>query len=242
MRRRWLIRVGLVVWLILALGEFTALAGCLQARGAQPQPQARTGVTIHSGIYHDVMFLGDSLTAAWANDGAHAYPVLTINGLYLQNSGNAWYQLVKGRTGAQASGALLDLQTFAVQPHNVDLMVVELGTNDMTHMAASQFQANYQALVSYLLAGSPNALLVCLGPWRASTDNFGYDTEPAYAAVIQSVCQTSSAGALYVDLSALYANPAYHASSGDTFHPNDDGAQAIANAIVSAVYPGSGVL
>ena len=221
--------------MMVALVAVTLLGSC----GEMAMARVSAIRSIHSGVYHNVMFLGDSLTAGWTNDGAHAYPVLTINGLYAKNSGNGWQQMVKGRTGAQASGALLDLQTFGFQPQNVDLLVVELGTNDMTHMSAAQFQVNYQALISYLLAGSPNTLLVCLGPWRGATDNFGFDSEPAYAAVIQSVCQTSSAGALYVDLSALYANPAYHATSGDTFHPNDAGAQAIADAIVNAVYPSS---
>ena len=189
-------------------------------------------------VYHNVAFVGDSITAGWINDGAHAYPILTISGLYSHNTGNAWYQLVKGRSGAIAAGALLDLQTFDVQPRNTNLMIVELGTNDEVHMSAATFQTNYQSLISYLMAGSPNAQLVCLGPWRAATDNFGYDATPAYETVIQNVCKSSTnSTAQYVDLSALYANKAYHNTTGDTFHPNNAGAQAIANAIVKAVYP-----
>ena len=189
-------------------------------------------------VYHNVAFVGDSITAGWINDGAHAYPILTFGGLYGHNTGNAWYQLVKGRSGAVAAGALLDLQTFGVQPKNANLMVVEIGTNDEAHMSAATFQTNYQSLISYLMAGSPNAQLVCLGPWRAATDNFGYDATTAYETAIQNVCKSSTnSTAQYVDLSALYANKAYHNTTGDTFHPNNAGAQAIANAIVKAVYP-----
>lgn len=189
------------------------------------------------GPWHNIVFLGDSVTEGWVNDGAHAFPVDTINGLASHDTGNAWYQLVKGRTGAQAAGALLDLQAFAVQPQHVNLLVLELGTNDMVHMSSSTFQTNYQSLVTYLLAGSPSAQLVCLGPWRATTDNFGYGVETGYETVIQTVCQGSSPGALYVSLAALYANPANHNTTGDTFHPNDNGSQAIASAIVAALYP-----
>ena len=189
-------------------------------------------------VYHNVVFVGDSITAGWINDGAHAYPILTISGLYGHNTGNAWYQLVKGRSGAISAGALLDLQTFGVQPKNANLMVVELGTNDMVHMSAATFKTNYQSLISYLIANSPNVQLVCLGPWRAATDNFGYDTTPAYESAAQSVCKdATNSTALYLDLSALYANKSYHNTTGDTFHPNNAGAQAIANEIVNAVYP-----
>ena len=189
-------------------------------------------------VYHNVFFVGDSITAGWINDGAHAYPILTISGLYSHNTGNAWYQLVKGRSGAISAGALLDLQTFGVQPKNANLVVVELGTNDMVHKSAATFQNDYQSLLTYLITGSPNAQYVCLGPWRAATDNFGYGTTPAYETAIQNVCTNSTnSTARYVDLSALYANKAYHNTTGDTFHPNNAGAQAIANAIVKAVYP-----
>lgn len=216
---------------VIAVQAVILLSASGVAHALSPAPQAL------GGPYHNVMFLGDSVTAGWANTGSMAYPVQAINGLYSHDTGNAWYQLVKGRTGAQASGALYDLQAFHVQPQSVSLLVVELGTNDMVHMSAATFEANYQALITYLLTGSPNTQLVCLGPWRAATDNFGYDVETAYETAIQTVCASSSASALYVSLATLYANPAYHATSGDTFHPNNAGATAIANAIVAAVYP-----
>lgn len=222
---------------IIAVAVFGVGVAAGVARDSRRIHSPRASAPPLGGVYHNVMFLGDSVTAGWANTGSMAYPVQTINALYSHNTGDAWYQLVKGRTGAQAAGALLDLQAFHVQPQGVNLLVVELGTNDMVHMSAATFSTNYQSLITYLLAGSPDAQLVCLGPWRASTDNFGYDSTPAYEAAIQSVCQSSETGALYLDLSALYANPAYHATSGDTFHPNNAGATAIASEIANAVYP-----
>jgi len=211
----------------------TGTAGSSQSAGA-----TTTGTPPPLGsVYHNLAFVGDSITAGWINDGAHAYPILTISGLYSHNTGNGWYQLVKGRSGAVSAGALLDLQTFGVQPKNVNLMVVELGTNDMVHMTPTTFQTNYQSLISYLMAGSPNAQLVCLSPWRAATDNFGYGTTPGFEAVIQNICKEATNGTdLYVDLSGPYANKTYHNTTGETFHPNNAGAQAIANAIVTAIY------
>lgn len=189
-------------------------------------------------VYHNVMFVGDSITAGWINDGADAYPILTIKGLYDHNNGNAWYQLIKGRSGAITAGALLDLKTFNIQPQNVNLMVVELGTNDIVHMNPDSFRTSYQELINYLLESSPDAQLVCLGPWRSAKDNFGYGSTPAYESVIQNICKTNTYNtAIYLDLSSLYANPAYHNTTGDTFHPNNLGSQAIANEIVNAVYP-----
>lgn len=216
----------------------TGTTGTMGSSTSTPTVSAFGTPPALGSVYHNVFFVCDSITAGWINDGAHAYPILTISGLYSHNTGNAWYQLIKGRSGAISAGALLDLQTFGVQPKNANLVFVELGTNDMVHKSATTFQNDYQSLLTYLIAGSPNAQYVCLGPWRAATDNFGYDTTPAYETAIQNVCKNSTnSTARYVDLSALYANKAYHNTTGDTFHPNNAGAQAIANAIVKAVYP-----
>ena len=86
----------------------------------------------------------------------------------------------------------------------MDLVVLELGTDDMHVASVTDFEMAFGALVASIQADSPNADLVCAGTWSA--------TGGLYDAIIQRDC--TAAKGRYVSLQALYDTPAYHGPAG----------------------------
>lgn len=119
-------------------------------------------------------------------------------------------------------------------PPDLDVAVIELGTNDVgIPTPLADFEAQYADLVTRIRSSSPDAALVCGGTWTA--DGAAYDE------VVARVCTAS--GGRYVALADLFANPAFHGpdgrdtfvGEGDDFHPNDAGHRAIADAVLAVL-------
>jgi acyl-CoA thioesterase-1 len=125
------------------------------------------------------------------------------------------------------------LSTAVSVPGGQDLVVLELGTDDMRVASVTEFEMAFGALIASIQAESPNADLVCAGTWSA--------TGGLYDAIIQRDC--TAAKGRYVSLQAPYDTPAYHGPAGasspygisDGIAPNDAGHRAIATALLGAV-------
>ena len=123
--------------------------------------------------------------------------------------------------------------TDKTAPPNLDLMVVELGTDDMASGTLAQFTAGFNAYLIAVRAASPNAALICAGTWS--------DTGQAYDAVIEHACGFE--GGRYVSLQALYSVASNRGPSGVTGYygtsndidPNDAGHRAIAEALLAPI-------
>lgn len=120
-----------------------------------------------------------------------------------------------------------------------NLITIELGTNEQDQTNANYadvttYQANLTNLVSSFKSDLPKANLILLTTWKA-------DTSDTYDAAIKAV------GAKYsvpvVDISSVYdkseniaqSGSNSWAGSGDGYHPNDAGNQAIAELLAKAV-------
>jgi lysophospholipase L1-like esterase len=119
-------------------------------------------------------------------------------------------------------------------PADLDLAVVELGTNDIAvPTPIKDFEDQYAALLGKIHSTSPKAAIVCVSTWSASGR--------AYDDVISKAC--GAVTGRYVSVAALNSNAANHGPAGvetesgasDTFHPNDAGHQAIAKSITDAL-------
>jgi acyl-CoA thioesterase I len=185
-----------------------------------------------------VLIVGDSLTAGFgaSQPSATGYAPLVTSALNVSTTAQVF-----GYPGDDST------QVHAALPHDAlsaphTLVVIETGTNDFNDMTLSQFADAYSALVNAATATlSPGGFLLCLTTWHSPTEvnQFGL-TDAAYNDVIGSHCQLdhSVAGARtrVVDITSLYGVPGYHATSGDTFHPNDAGHMAIRDAVLGALF------
>ncbi|MDF2920531.1 SGNH/GDSL hydrolase family protein [Microbacterium sp. NPDC086615] len=172
-----------------------------------------------------VLVTGDSLAAAFfASTEAQGFSSLVTGAL----------GRVTPTTVSRAHQTLSTVAGVTEVPPDLDLAVIELGTNDVgIPTPLADFEAQYGDLLGRIRTSSPDAALVCLGTWTA--DGAAYDE------TIARVC-AANAGR-YVSLAGLFALPELHgpdgrdtfAGPGDDFHPNDAGHRAIADAVLGVL-------
>lgn len=169
-----------------------------------------------------VLFAGDSVTAGvGASSDAQSYRehVLTDLRKYVQVE-----PIVAATAGAT---------TAVVSPSAVaagagfDLVIVELGTNDMEQTDPGKFKTDYATLIKQIREKSPKAGLVCAGLWQPTS------TAKAFDASVTEAC--AAAGGQYRPLGGIFTTATNRASSGDTFHPNDAGHLKIASQLLTAL-------
>ena len=172
-----------------------------------------------------VLITGDSLAAGFfASTEAQGFSSLVAGAL----------GRVTPTTVSRAHETLSTVAGVTEVPADLDLAVVELGTNDVgIPTPLPDFEAQYAELIGRIRTSSPDAAIVCAGTWTA--DGAAYDE------VIAGVC-TANAGR-YVSLAGLFATPDLRGpagrdtfvGAGDDFHPNDAGHRAIADAVLAVL-------
>ena len=174
--------------------------------------------------------VGDSLAYGYyASEPARAWPARLR--IALQRHG-AVSEEVDAGPGEAAGEALV-----RTVPRGDDLIVVELGTNDVKRHTGASFAATYGRLLRRLAHESPGAVLLCLEPW-------GPQAQVAeYSATIERLCR--AAGGKAAPISGIYSAAANRAKAGvpffdgtshDDFHPDDQGHAAIAQLVVSMIH------
>lgn len=171
-------------------------------------------------------FIGDSLTDGWnATEQPKSFRPLLV--AELGKSG-----AVSEQSDYKAGAKLAEVVELASIPAAADLVILELGTNDVNKTDIASFRQELNTLVSRLAASK--ALLVCVGTWQFGTTQ-GFDGQ------IQQVCE--AAGGRFVKISDLRENPVMVAQKGtaaypqaaDGAHPNDAGHAEIARRILARI-------
>lgn len=180
-----------------------------------------------------VLFVGDSITYGLsAEEQDRGYRPQMIDAL---SAGGPVEELGANRAGADTGvvSGLLDA------PTQVDLAVIELGTNDVVEKTAiPRFRQTYGSLLERIRHESPRVPLLCVGTWGSEG---GFDGSDAYNAVIEHEC--SGRGGTFASLYGLYAVEANRGPAGrdvfggtsDGFHPNDRGYRAIAELLLGKI-------
>lgn len=173
-----------------------------------------------------IVFIGDSLTeGAFATRQDADYVVRVTYALH------ATQEDTQGHYGWTVANTITSL--IAHPAPSADIVVVELGTNDVGSTPVDLFSRQYAQLLSLIRETQPaNARWACLSTWRDPSSSGAYDS------VIQSECPGT-----YVPIGQFYMNGTMHGPTGrvtwlgmgDWFHPNDKGHQAIAQAVETAL-------
>lgn len=138
---------------------------------------------------------------------------------------------------SQAHATLSKVNSILEVPPNLDLAIVELGTNDVgAKTDTASFDTQYGALLFKIKKQSPSVAMICLSTWQSPAT-----TAPAYNNIINKNC--SEAGGRYVDLTGTFLREANRGPAGadtwggksDMFHPNDKGHKAIADLILDRI-------
>ena len=198
-------------------------------------PETPTSVTAkrNTGPSLRTLFAGDSLTGAlYASEQVKGFKWLMLD--KLEQTGP-----IEEFNSAISGGTTLDVSAKYEVPAELDLAVVELGTNDLGNATPlSDFSTAYDSLLDRITNGSPGVALVCAGVWEGGG---GGPEGPAYDRVVANLCDEH--GGVFVSLRKLYQNPATIGPAGvpaftgnsDMFHPNDAGHRAIADALLERI-------
>lgn len=138
---------------------------------------------------------------------------------------------------SQAGANLSTVGGLVGIPENLDLAIIELGTNDTAGKTTIEdFATQYDALLRTIKNGSPEVAIVCVGPWGAP----GTGTDP-YDKAVEASCKTH--GGQFVKISTVFGSTDNRTKKGepswlgpaDDFHPNDIGHQKIADLILERI-------
>lgn len=185
--------------------------------GPQPVPMTRPA----DGPLR-ALLVGDSLTnGLFASEQTNGFAFQLV--ARLEQSGP-----VEREQAAVSGGGTGQVSVVTDVPGDLNLAVVELGTNDAGRTDIDLFAEQYAALLDRIREGSPTAALICLGTWGDA---------PQYDAQVQTACEAHSGR--YVALRGLYADANLRGPAGeerfggesDDFHPNDAGHTAIADLV-----------
>ena len=171
-------------------------------------------------------FIGDSLTDGW---NATAQPK-SFRPLVLAELGKSG--AVSEQADYKAGAKLAEVVELASIPAAADLVILELGTNDVNKTDIAAFRQGLNALVAQLAASK--ALLICVGTWQ-------YGTTQGFDGQIQQACE--AAGGRFVKIGDIRENPVMVAQKGtpafpqaaDGAHPNDAGHAEIARRVLARI-------
>lgn len=176
---------------------------------------------------------GDSISASlFADREADGFLPLVVRGM--EQSGP-----VEVLTGQRVGADLATVSGLVGVESNLDLGIVELGTNDIGQKTpVDEFTASYRALLAKLTQKNANLPIVCVGVWFEDATNPLIED---YDGVIEQEC--SAVDGRFVSLRDIARDEKNHGPAGrstfygtsDTFHPNNDGHRKIA-AVVSAAF------
>ncbi|MCC3266566.1 SGNH/GDSL hydrolase family protein [Arthrobacter gengyunqii] len=183
----------------------------------------------------DYLLVGDSL----ANGAAATTPALSFREIVgAQLAAKATVNSVLA--GKAGQGIDLIAPQALKAGSDFDVIVVEVGTNDVTtsnptQAEAAAFADSYIRFLSELRSQSPAAALVCLGPWRNA------DVASAFEEAVEVAC--TEQGGKFRALSKHYTVKENRWRDGsmpdgtptDNFHPSDLGHADIASEVLSAL-------
>lgn len=178
-----------------------------------------------------LLVAGDSLADGYyASEPDRGFAPLLVEALSARASVTP---VIVAVAGARAFRVAADVETTTLGVEPFDLAVLEVGANDVGTSTIQDWRDGYVRLLAAVEATSPEAEVVCLGPWNAPRASRPYE------AVVRRLCRSH----LYLGLSDLFATEGLRGTAGrdtglgtsDVFHPDDRGHAAIAQRIEDAI-------
>lgn len=179
----------------------------------------------------NVLFAGDSITVGRdaSSEATSFRGLITAN---LKTGGPAKPTRI-GNSSLTVSQVLPEAQKLS---DTYDILVVELGTNDVYKNDPVGFSKEYPAFLDTLRKTSPDGRLVCAGAWQANEVSAQLDD------IISRECDAR--GGRFVTLRDIYSTPGNLSVPGqpswdsgvtDGKHPSDKGHSAVAARILSMI-------
>lgn len=205
------LRSGVPLLLVVAL-----LTGCQPSAGDDAPPRDLPPLR--------VLVAGDSLAAGYyASQAERGFAGLLVEDLADEHDVTVETVAV---LGARALGVAIEVAERTAGAPPADVVVLEAGSNDVGESTLRVWTQTYRRLLDAVAVSSPEATVVCLGPWGPPAQSRPYE------AVVRRLCAEHR----WAPLSDLYATRGLRGPRGsstglgarDAFHPNDRGHARIA--------------
>ena len=201
------------------------------APSAAPAPAERAALrdTPHTSNAPRIVFLGDSLTAGLGLDPKHSFPSLIQE--RLKRQGYDYAVVNAGVSGDTSAGALRRLD-WALSQGQPKVLLVALGGNDgLRGLPPEQLEQNLAAIIE---RGQKRGMTVILAGMEAPP-NFGADYTERFRGVYPTLAKRYNVRLIPFLLAGVAGSPDFNQPDG--IHPNQRGAQMVADLVWPAIEP-----
>jgi acyl-CoA thioesterase-1 len=179
-----------------------------------------------------IVALGDSLTAGYGLSRKQAWPALI--GERMREAGYEFEVVNAGSSGDTTAGGLRRLPDILRAHKNVDILIVELGINDVFRgVELDQIRANLQAIVDRAHARFPGVSIVIAGMQLPGYSRDDYVT--AFGKMFATLAEKNRATLIPYFLEGVGGNP--ELNQWDGLHPNAAGQRVIAENVWKVLEP-----
>jgi acyl-CoA thioesterase I len=179
-----------------------------------------------------IVALGDSLTAGYGLSRKQAYPALI--GERMRAAGYEFEVVNAGSSGDTTAGGLRRLPDILRAHKNVDILIVELGINDVFRgVELDQVRANLQAIIDRARARFPGVSIVVAGMQLPGYSSDDYVT--AFGKMFATLAEKNRATLIPYFLEGVGGNP--DLNQWDGLHPNAAGQRVIGETVWRTLEP-----
>ncbi|MFL6590721.1 MAG: arylesterase [Chthoniobacterales bacterium] len=204
------------------IAVLAALSLVQTAAGAKSDP---------SGVI-TIVALGDSLTAGYGLSRKQAYPALIAE--KMRAAGHEFEVINAGASGDTTAGGLRRLPAILRAHKRIDILVLELGINDMFRgVEIGQIRDNLQAIIDQTRARHPEAKIVVAGMQLPGYSSQDYVS--AFGAVFANLAHKNNASLIPFFLEGVAGDPSLN--QWDRVHPNAAGQRILAENVWRVLEP-----
>lgn len=197
------------------------LAACQRAPTPEPAPTATATEAALAGPELHVLAIGDSLFAGYGLDPGQSYPARLEAALRARGIN---VRIANAGVSGDTSGDIRARLAFALdgQPHRPDLVLVELGGNDLLRgLPPQELRSNLDAILGEL--DKRNLKVVVMG--MLAPPNLGADYAKAFDPIYPALARKHDDALVPFFLQAVMGKPAL--VQADHLHPTAQGVEAI---------------
>jgi acyl-CoA thioesterase-1 len=179
-----------------------------------------------------IVALGDSLTAGFGLSRKQAYPALVAE--KMRNAGYQFEVVNAGSSGDTSSGGLRRLPTILRAHKKIDILIVELGINDVFRgVEIEQIRENLQTIIDQTRARHPGVSIIVAGMQLPGHSNDDYVT--AFGGMFAALAEKNRATLIPYFLEGVGGNP--DLNQWDGLHPNAAGQRVLAENVWRVLEP-----
>ena len=179
-----------------------------------------------------IVALGDSLTAGFGLSRKQAYPALIAE--KMREAGYEFEVVNAGSRGDTTAGGLRRLPDILRAHKKVDILIVELGINDIFRgVELDQIRSNLQAIIDRARARFPGVSIVIAGMQLPGYSSDDYVS--AFGKMFATLAEKNRATLIPYFLEGVGGNP--EMNQWDGLHPNAAGQRVLADNVWRVLEP-----